>query len=95
MKKKISIGEHINKYTKLLANLANVKVDEDKTFIILSSLLDEDRKTFVLTLIIGNKSLSYNEVSITLVNHKLRKKINRFSLAHQQCVSRKRISSNH
>ena len=53
LKKGIFIGEHMNNYTKLLADLANVVEmidDEDKT-IILSSHLDEESETFVLTLI--------------------------------------------
>ena len=54
LKKGISIGEHMNKYTKLLADLANINVvieDEDKALILLSSLPDEDFETFILTLI--------------------------------------------
>jgi len=54
LKKGISIGEHMNNYTKLLADLANVKEmikDENKVFILLSFLLDEKYETFVLTLI--------------------------------------------
>ena len=46
----------MNNYTKLHADLANVDVvieDEGKALIFLSSLLDEDYKTFVLTLING------------------------------------------
>jgi len=42
--------------------------------IFLSSLPDEDYKTFVLTLINGKQSLGSNEVSSTLVNHELRRK---------------------
>jgi len=44
LKKSISIGEHMNNYTKLLADLANVDVvieDEDKALILLSSLPDK------------------------------------------------------
>ena len=50
------IGEHINYYTKIIACLANMKEminDEDKAFILLSSLPDEEYETFVLTLIDG------------------------------------------
>ena len=42
LKKSISIGEHMNNYTKLLADLANVNVvieDEDKALILLSFFL--------------------------------------------------------
>ena len=62
---------------KLLADLTNVDVvieDEDKTFILLSSLPDEDNETFVLTLINGKQSLTYSEVSSAIVNHELRRK---------------------
>ena len=48
--------------------------DENKALILLSSLLNEEYGTFVLSLINGKKSLNYNEVSTALVNHELRKK---------------------
>ena len=66
--------EHMNNYTKLLANLANIDMvieKEDKALILLSYLPDEDYRTFILTLIKSKQSLSYNEVSSTLVNHEL------------------------
>ena len=62
----------MNNYMKLLADLANMDVvieEEDKAFILLSSLLDEDYETFVLTLINVKQSLSYNEIFSALVNH--------------------------
>ena len=61
LKKGISIGEHMNNYTKFLADLTNVDLvieEEDKEMILLSSLLDEDYKTFVLTLINGYNTLA-------------------------------------
>jgi len=67
----------MNNYTKLLAELVNVdKVikDEDKVLILLSFLPDDDYETFIFTLINGKQSLSYNEVSATLMNHELRLK---------------------
>jgi len=65
----------MNNYTKLSTDLANVNVViEDKVLILLSSLPDEDYETFVLTLINGKQSLSYNEVSSALINHELRRK---------------------
>lgn len=48
--------------------------DEYKSLILLSSLLDERFETFVLSLINGKSSLSYNEVTIALVNLELRRK---------------------
>ena len=42
--------------------------DEDKILILLSSLIDEEYETFVLTLINEKTSLSYVEVTSTLVN---------------------------
>ena len=77
LKKGTSIGDHMNHYTKLLADLANVDVvieDEDKALLLLSSLPDEEYETFVLTLINGKASLSYSEVTAALVNYQLRKK---------------------
>jgi len=67
----------MNNYTNLLADLANVDEvikDEDKALILLSSLPDDDYKTFVLTLINGKQSLNYNEVSGALVKYELRRK---------------------
>ena len=81
LKGEISISDHINIYTTLLADLANLDVvidDEDKT-ILLSSLSDEGYETFVLTLINGRTSLSYKEVTTTLVNLKLRRKDKEYS----------------
>jgi len=62
---------------KLLADLANMDVvidDEEKSLILLSSLPDEGYETFVLTLINERTSLSYVEITITLVNLELRRK---------------------
>jgi len=54
LKKGLSIAEHMNNCTKLLADLVNVDVDieeEDKALVLLNSLPDEEYETFVLTLI--------------------------------------------
>jgi len=67
--------DHINTYTKLLADLANVDVvieDEDKALIFLNSLPDEGYETFMLPLINGRTSLSYTKMTIALVNLELR-----------------------
>ena len=72
---------------KLLTDLDNVDVvieDEDKTLILLSSLPDEDYETFILTLINGKQSLSYNEISFALVNHELRRKKKSPPIVHWQ-----------
>ena len=61
----ISIGKYMNNYTKLLADLANVDEvikDGDKALILLSSLLDEEHDTLILTLINGKSSLSYSRL---------------------------------
>ena len=82
LKNGISISDHINNSTKLLADLANLDVvidDEDKTLILLSSLPDEGYETFVLTLINRRKSLSYNKVITALVSLDLRRKDNECS----------------
>lgn len=76
MQKEISVVNHLKAYTKLLADLTNVDVvieDEDKTLILLSSLPDEEYETFVLTLINGKTSLSYNDVTGAPVKYELRK----------------------
>jgi len=80
------ISDHININSKLLADLANVDVvieDEGKTLILLSSLPDVEYETFVITLVNGRISLSYNEVTTALANLELRK-IRSLSVAHQQ-----------
>jgi len=48
--------------------------DKDKALVLLSSLPDDDYETFVITIINGKKSLSYNEVLAALVNNELRRK---------------------
>ena len=48
--------------------------DEDKALILSSCLSDKKYETFVLTLINGKASLSYNDVSTALVNHEMRRK---------------------
>jgi len=76
-----SISDHINTYTKLLADLANVNVvidEENKALILLNSLPDEGYETFVCTLINGRTSLSYSEVTTALVNLELRRKDKEF-----------------
>jgi cell division cycle protein 20 (cofactor of APC complex) len=77
LKKGTSMQDHMNAYTKLLADLVNVDVDieeEDKALILLSSLPDEEYETFVLTLINGKASLKYNEVTGALVSYELRRR---------------------
>ena len=76
MKRGTSISGHINIYTKLLTDLANLDIvidDEDKALILLSSLLDEGYETFMLTLINGRTSISYKKVTTALLNLELRK----------------------
>ena len=73
----VSISNHVNTYTKLLTDLANVDVvieEENKAFILLSSILNKGYETFVVTLINGRTSLSYSDVTTTLVNLELIRK---------------------
>jgi len=70
LKRGVSISNHTNTYTKLLADLVKVDVvidEEDKALILLSSLPDERYEIFVLILINERTSLSYSEVTIALV----------------------------
>ena len=70
-------SDHINDYTELLTDLANVNVviaDEDKALKLLSSLPDDGYETFVLTLIYRKTSLSYSKVTTALVNLEVRQK---------------------
>ena len=67
----------MNNYTKPLTNLSNmdeVIKNEDKTLILLSSLLDKEYETLVLTLINGKSSLSNNNVLAALANLNMRRK---------------------
>ena len=99
LKKGISIDEHMINYTKLLTDLAEVDEvikNEDKSLIMLSSFPDDDHETFVLTLINGNQSFSYNEVSAALVNHELRQKDNNSSnITSAEALTTRKRSSNH
>ena len=66
----------MNSYTRLLTDLVNVDVEidkEDKAVILLNSLPQEEYGTFTLTLIYRRKSLSYSEVSATLVSYEVRR----------------------
>jgi len=77
LKSGIFISDHINNYRMLLTGLVNLDVvieDENKVLILLSSLPDEGYETFVHTLINERTSLSYSEVTVTLVNLELRRK---------------------
>ena len=70
--------------------------DEDNTLILLSSLSNEEYKTFVLILINGEQFFSYNEVSASLVNHELRRKDKEFSNStSSMTLAARRIGSNH
>ena len=48
--------------------------DDDKVLILLSSHPNDEYETFVLTLINGELSFSYDQVSAALINHELRRK---------------------
>ena len=77
LKRETSISDHINIHTKLFTDLTNLDIvldDEDKAFILLSSLLCKGYETFLLTLINGRASFSYNEVTTVLMNLEFRRK---------------------
>ena len=77
LKRGLSIDDHMNNYMKLLVDILNVDVaieKEDKALILLNSLSDEEYETFVLTLINGEQTLNYGDVSAALVNHGVRRK---------------------
>jgi len=58
--------------------------------------LDEEYETFILTLINGKKSLSYNEVSAAPVNHELRKKDKKsFISTSVEVLAARKISFNY
>ena len=87
LRREVSISDHINTYTKLLADLVNVDVvieEEDKVLILLSSLLHEGYETFVLTSINGRTSFSYAMITMALVNLELREKTRSALVVHQR-----------
>ena len=97
LKKYISIDEHMNNYTKLLTDLANVNVvieEKDKALILLSYLPNEDYETFVLTLINGKQLLSYNDISSTFVKYELRKDKKSFNSTSAKALTVRGKSSN-
>ena len=76
MKRGFSIDEHMNSYTKLLTDLVTVYVkidEEDKTVILLNSLLDKEYETFSLTLINGRQILNYSKATDALINYEIRR----------------------
>ncbi|ONK80561.1 uncharacterized protein A4U43_C01F19200 [Asparagus officinalis] len=76
MKRGVSIREHVNNFTKLISDIANVDImveDEDKAMLLLCSLSEDDFGMFFLTLINGRTTVSYKEVTSALVNYELRK----------------------
>jgi len=67
----------MNNYTKLLTDLANMDVlneKENKALILLNSLPDEEYETIVLILINGKQTLNYSNVSTGLENYEVRTK---------------------
>jgi len=77
LKRGLSIDDHMNNYTKLLADLVNVDVaikEEDKAVILMNFLPDEEYETFVLTLIKSKQIFNYSDMSATLVNYEVGKK---------------------
>ena len=72
-----SLAAHVNNYTNLLSDLANVDekiTDEYKAVILLGTLPDEEYDTFMLTLLNERSSLIYSKVTNTLTNYDLRRK---------------------
>ncbi|KAI0494613.1 hypothetical protein KFK09_024754 [Dendrobium nobile] len=70
MRHVITINEHLNDFTKLLADILNLdeKVgDKNKMLLLLNSLLDE-YENFTMTLIHGKEVLNYDEVTTSLLN---------------------------
>ncbi|KAI0523135.1 hypothetical protein KFK09_005525 [Dendrobium nobile] len=71
MRHGITIDEHLNDFTKLLANLLNLDKedgDEDKTLLLLNSLPDEYEKCMMM-LIHGKEVMNYIEVIDAFLNH--------------------------
>ncbi|KAK8952544.1 hypothetical protein KSP39_PZI003453 [Platanthera zijinensis] len=76
MRRGVSIDEHLNEFTKLLADLLNLDEDVgdvDKTLLLLNSLPDV-YENFTMSLIHEKEVLKYSEVSTTLLNHEFRRR---------------------
>jgi len=100
LKRGFTIDDHMNNYTKLLADLVNVDVvieEEDKALILLNSLPDEEYETFILTLFNGKQSLNYSNVSAAFVNYKVRRKDKQSSSSSiiAEVMTARGMSSNH
>ena len=77
LKKRVSIDEHMNNYTKLLIDLVNVDVkieEEDKALILLNSLPEEEYETFIRTLVNCKQTLNCRDLLATLINYEARRK---------------------
>ena len=72
----MSMSEHIDKFTKLLADLQNLDdeiKDEDKALILLNSL-PESYEHLCTTIMYGKEKLVFADVSSILINNEYRKK---------------------
>ncbi|TXG46307.1 hypothetical protein EZV62_028187 [Acer yangbiense] len=77
-KKGISMIEHLDNYNKILADLQNLDVeisDEDKALLLLNSLPDT-YEHLTTTLLYGKDEVKFIDVSNTLVNKSIGRKIN-------------------
>ncbi|PKU65309.1 Retrovirus-related Pol polyprotein from transposon TNT 1-94 [Dendrobium catenatum] len=71
MKHGVTINEHLNDFTNMLAYLLNLDEDvgdEDKALLLLNSLSDE-YENFTMSLIHRKEVLNYGEVTIVPLNH--------------------------
>ena len=70
-----AILEHLNFFNKVISEVltVDVKIDENKTLILLSSL-PESYDQIVTIMLYGNKTLILKEVTSTLLSNEIRKK---------------------
>ncbi|GKB69215.1 hypothetical protein Tco_0930627, partial [Tanacetum coccineum] len=70
------LGDHIDEFNKLILDLANIDIeieDEDRAFMLLTSL-PSSYENFVDTLLYGRESLTMNDVLATLNSRELKKR---------------------
>ena len=78
MKEGTAVLEHLNFFNKVISELlaVDVKIDEEDKALILLSSLQESYDHIITTMLNGKETLILEEVTLTLLSNKIRKKPN-------------------